>query len=243
MNNYLGGWQPDLSQIAPRMNFSITKFVRSLDGLSAAERVRAVDDLFWDIEATLQSPHTQAIMKPGLRKVQSKILHMLSPVERESIRHEQQAWRGTRSHLRGNQLTNEQWRTFVDEEDPGRTNRPFLYGLQGRDYQGTLDARRARPIRQAQRSENPWIAHLRQFRAQNPDMPFREAMKAARGTYLIDPSRAYRPTIRSRGQNAYISPDGEVFLQRRQRVARRPRAARLDVAAAVPLSGAPPVDF
>ena len=31
---------------------------------------------------------------------------------------------------------------------------------------------------------NKWIAHLQQFRSENPDMPYREAMKQAKLTYV-----------------------------------------------------------
>ena len=144
-----------------------------------------------------------------------------------------------KSRLRGRQLTNEQWQAFVNEDDPQRLNRPFLYGLDGRDFQGTLDARMSRPIRQ--QAENPWIAHLRQFRAQHPEIPFRDVARRARESYAS--IRPVRQNVRH-PREFVMGPTGPVFIPRtrahRQRMIDDPIEDR---AAAVPLSGAPPVDF
>ena len=247
MNDYLGGWLPDLTQARPQMNYNIRAFKKSLHGMDPVQKRQIVENLFWDIEATLQNPQLEPFYKMGLKNLQSRVLRILDPVDRMPLRHELRAWRGARSRLHRAPITETQWQSFIDDDDPTREHKQLMYGLQG-NYMQEVDRRRLRPMRvpSQKQKQNPWIEHLRQYRLANPTVPFTEAATLARESY-----EPIRPGQVRHVRNPYpylMTPSGPVLAPRPPRAPRRPRRPRaprvvdLDVAA-VPLSGAPPVDF
>jgi len=209
-----GGWLPQLPELRQtKRGIRATKFFKDLKGLPVNEEIVRLINLFWDLEAEKKNPRIDAYKAEDLEGLQKSVLRRLPAEQRNAIRTQLKAYRRTqrayhRPLIRTPEERAERWQRFIGEVDPERENKAFLYDLDDVKAERRTRALTRNALTRAQqianraprapRAETAWMRHVREFRAANPGISFKDAMRGAKETYIPQPRAPRRPIIGKR---------------------------------------------